>query len=94
VHFRSAFFAIVVVVMELIFGFKSHTQAMLPDFTRLTLHHEFASIWVVLYLPKHDESDARRASRYVPVLPQTHRVMPCSSSGSPGEGSSPEPDGT
>ena len=57
-HFRSTLFAVVVVVVELIFGFVTHAQTMLPDFTRLALHHEFTSIRVILYSREYCESDA------------------------------------
>jgi len=50
VQFRSTLFTIVVVIVKLLFGFVSHTKAMLPDLAGLTLHHEFTSIRVILSL--------------------------------------------
>jgi hypothetical protein len=50
VLFRPAFFAVIIVVVELILRFIAHTQSMLPDFTGFALNHKFPSIRVVLSL--------------------------------------------
>ena len=53
-HIWSALLAIIVTVVKLILRVKAHTQAMLPDLTRLALDHEFTSIRVVLSFQRLD----------------------------------------
>ena len=45
---RTTLFAVVVVIVDLVFGLVAHTEAVLPDLACLALHHELAGVGVVL----------------------------------------------
>lgn len=50
VQFRSALFAIVVIIVELLFRFESHAETVLPNFACLTLNHELSRVRIVLFV--------------------------------------------
>jgi hypothetical protein len=56
---RSTLFTIIVIIVELLLGFVSHAKSMLPSLARLALHHELASIRVILSLRKFSEPTER-----------------------------------